>query len=77
MMHIYFSPAPELALFFGMTSAETEEVQVGFSRWGQRCGSTSLFFGYQLLTLQVQMNCAPFTPLNGILLGLGAFSTDV
>lgn len=38
MMHVFFSPLPELALFFGMTSAETEEVQVGYSSWCQRCG---------------------------------------
>lgn len=47
MMRVCFSPVLELALFFGMTSAETDEVQVGFSGRGQRCGSAFLFYGYQ------------------------------
>lgn len=37
-MNLCFSPVPELALFFGMTSAETDEVQVGFRRRGQDRG---------------------------------------
>lgn len=45
--HVCFSPVPELALFFGMTSAETDEVQVGFRRRGERCGSALLSYGYQ------------------------------
>lgn len=47
MTHVCFSPVPELALFFGMTSAETGEVQVGFRRRAERCGSALLSYGYQ------------------------------
>lgn len=36
MICVCFSPVPELALFFGMTSAETDNMQVGFSRGGHR-----------------------------------------
>lgn len=41
--NLCFSPVLELALFFGMTSAETDEVQVGFSRWGQDRGVALLY----------------------------------
>lgn len=34
MIHVCFSPVPELALFFGTTSAERDEVQGGSSRQG-------------------------------------------
>lgn len=37
--NVFLSPVPELALFFGMISAETDGPQVGLSSWGQRCGS--------------------------------------
>ena len=43
-----FSPVAELALFFGMTSAETGEAQVGFSIWW-RCGSAVLLLSVHTL----------------------------
>lgn len=72
MTHVCFSPVPELALFFGMTSAETGEVQVGFRRRGERCGSALLSYGYQFT--EVLLNCALSTPIHGVPLGLRTFS---
>lgn len=74
MTHVCFSPVPELALFFGMTSAETGEVQVGFRRRGER-GVVLLFcpMAISLQTLQVLLNCAPSTPIHGVHLGLRTF----
>lgn len=46
----FFSPVPELALFFGMTSASTDE---GFSTGVQRCVSAQ----YMAISLQTTFYC--------------------
>lgn len=68
-MFMCCSPFPELALFFGMTSAETDGAQVGFS-WGLwRCGSF-LSTAISLPTQQVLLYSALSTSLHGAHLGL-------
>lgn len=49
----FFSPVPELALFFGMTSENTDEGQVGFSTAVQRRGSVQSM----AISLQTKFYC--------------------
>lgn len=57
-----FSPVPELALFFGMTSAKTDKQQVGFSTGLERCGSVH-FRAYSLVRFDYSL---PSTSLHGL-----------
>ncbi len=63
---VFFSPVPELALFFGMTSAETGGEQVVFSG---RDRGVALFCSTAITLQQVLLNCALSAPLHGIHLG--------